>query len=143
MSLPPHVDASNRIVMFDGVCKLCHGWSRFLIRFDRQRQFRLCTVQSPAGQDLLRWAGLPTDQFDTMVYIEDGRIYTKSDAFLKVIGRMDYPFRLAALGWLLPRALRDWLYDRVAQNRYRIFGRFDVCLLPTPDHEARFVQPSH
>lgn len=143
MSTPPHVAEQHRIVMFDGVCKLCHGWSKFLIRFDRQRLFSLCTVQSPAGQDLLRWAGLPTDQFDTMVYIENGKIYTKSDAFLKIIAQMPFPFLLAALGWLLPRVIRDWAYDRIAANRYRIFGRFDSCLLPTPDHEARFVQPSH
>lgn len=136
----PLLKPGETVVLFDGVCKLCNGWARFLIRHDRQRRVRLATVQSPEGQALLAWAGLPVDQFDTMAVIRDRHYWERSDAFFEVIGQL--PARWQPIRWLriVPRTLRDWAYDRIARNRYRLFGRYDTCLLPNPDHEQRFLK---
>lgn len=138
-SLPPNLAAGERVVLFDGVCKLCNGWARLLIRHDRQRQFRLASVQSAQGQALLAWYGLPTDRFDTMALIDEAGLHVRSSALLRILARLPHPWR--SLSWLrlIPRPLRDWAYDRIALNRYRLFGRHEVCLLPSADHAERFL----
>ncbi|MCV4290202.1 thiol-disulfide oxidoreductase DCC family protein [Pseudomonas capsici] len=136
----PYLQPDECVVLFDGVCKLCNGWAKFLIRYDTSRRIRLAAVQSAEGQALLKWAGLPVDQFDTMAVIVNDRLLLRSDAFLYVMRRMPAPwFWLIALR-IVPRPLRDWGYDRIALNRYRLFGRYDSCLLPTADHEQRFLK---
>lgn len=138
-SLPPGLAAGERVVLFDGVCKLCNGWARFLIRHDGQRQFRLASVQSVQGQALLAWYGLPTDRFDTMALIDEAGLHVRSTALLRILARLPQPWRVLAWLRLIPRPLRDWCYDRIALNRYRLFGRYQVCLLPTADHAERFL----
>jgi len=138
--LPPGIDADDRVVLFDGVCKLCNGWARFLIRFDRRKRFKLATVQSPEGQAILRFFGMPTGHFETMLLVEGARRFTKSSAFIRVAARLPFPWPAAAVVWLVPAFIRDWLYDRVALNRYAIFGRYEACVLPSPDHESRFLE---
>jgi predicted DCC family thiol-disulfide oxidoreductase YuxK len=138
-ALPPLVGASDRVVLFDGVCKLCGAWARFLIRFDRHHKFRLASVQSPEGEAILRWLGLPTDHYETMVLVEGDRAHLKSAAFIRIVARLPFPWPIAALAWLMPAFIRNWLYDRVALNRYAIFGRHELCVMPTPDHMRRFL----
>ena len=138
-TLPPGLAAGERVVLFDGVCKLCNGWAKFLIRHDRQRQFRLASVQSAQGQALLSWSGLPTDHFDTMALIDEAGLHVRSNALLRILARLPQPWRALAGLRLIPRPLRDWCYDRIALNRYRLFGRHEVCLLPSADHAERFL----
>lgn len=137
--LPPGLAAGERVVLFDGVCKLCNGWAKFLIRHDPARQFRLASVQSAQGQALLAWYGLPTDRFDTMALIDEAGLHVRSTALLRILSRLPQPWRALRLLRLLPRPLRDWGYDRIALNRYRLFGRHAVCLVPTADHAERFL----
>ena len=85
MALPPHVQTGERVVLFDGVCRLCNGWAKFLIRHDRDRRFRLCSVQSAEGQAILAWFGLPTDAFETMAYVEGEALYLATP----IAGRID------------------------------------------------------
>ena len=132
--------ADDTIVLFDGVCTLCSAWSRFVVRHDRERRLRLCTIQSERGQALLRWFGFPTDDLDTMVAVRGNRAWERSDAFLEAVGQLPFPWRLACVGKLLPRRLRDWLYSRIAFNRYRLFGKSDRCMVPTPDVMSHFLE---
>ncbi len=134
-TLPP----TDKIVLFDGVCRLCSAWARFLIRFDTQRRFKLATVQSAAGKRILAQHGFPSDVYSTMILIEGSQVYTQSTAFLRVMRRLPFPWPLAGIGWLIPRSIRDWCYDRIALNRYTLFGKYDSCLLPAPDHASRFL----
>jgi predicted DCC family thiol-disulfide oxidoreductase YuxK len=96
-------------------------------------------VQSDIGQKILSHFGLPTDHFDTMVYIENEKLYIKSSAFLKAISGFPLPYKLLAAFWIIPAPIRDWMYDRIALNRYKIFGRYEQCMLPTADHLERFL----
>lgn len=129
----------QQVLLFDGVCKLCNGWSRFVIHYDPQQRFKLATVQSNAGQQILHHLGLPTNQYDTMVYLEHGQAYFKSTAFLKAIVHFPFPFRLLGIFRLLPLAFRDKMYDLIARNRYRIFGRYDRCIVPNAQDLKRFL----
>jgi predicted DCC family thiol-disulfide oxidoreductase YuxK len=128
------------VVLFDGVCKLCNGWARFLIRHDSARRVRLAAVQSPEGQALLAWAGLPLHAFDTMAVVRDRHFWVRSDAFFEIVALLPTAWRAVGLLRYVPRPLRDWAYDRIAPNRYRLFGKYDTCLLPSPDHEQRFLK---
>lgn len=138
-NLAPGVQAHDRVVLFDGTCKLCSAWAKFLIRFDRGRRFKLATVQSPEGQAILSWYGLPTDYYETMLLVEGPGIHGKSSAFLRVMWRLPFPWPIACVGWFIPYFLRDWLYDRIALNRYALFGRYETCVVPSPDHNSRFL----
>jgi predicted DCC family thiol-disulfide oxidoreductase YuxK len=140
VGLPPMVGPADRVVLFDGVCKLCSAWARFLIRFDKHHVFKLATLQSDEGKAILTWLGLPTHYYQTMVLIEGPRAFTRSSAFIRVMMRLPFPWPLAAVTGLIPALVRNWLYDRVASNRYTIFGRHEACLLPTADHESRFLR---
>ena len=136
---PPFIQAGERVVLFDGVCTLCNGWARFLIEQDSEQRFRLASVQSPQGQALLAWAGLPTDHFDSMALVENGQMLLRSDAVLRVLAQLPGAWRYLAWLRVVPRPLRDWCYDRIALNRYRLFGRYEQCLLPSADHARRFL----
>jgi len=136
----PLLAPGETVVLFDGVCKLCNGWAKFLIRHDRHHRVRLATVQSDEGRALLAWAGLPVDAFDTMAVIRDRHYWVRSEAFFEVVAQLPAPWPMLGLLRAFPRALRDWAYDRVALNRYRLFGKHDVCLLPTADHQRRFLK---
>ena len=127
------------IILFDGVCKLCSAWANFIIEHDAARRFRLCSVQSAAGQRLLAEHNYPTDTFETMLVVDGERRFEKSAAFFVVMHRLCWPWRALCVFQLIPRPLRDWLYDRIALNRYRLFGRYDLCRLPSADHAGRFV----
>lgn len=136
----PLLQPGETVVLFDGVCKLCNGWAKFLIQHDRHHRVRLATVQSPEGQALLAWAGLPVDAFDTMAVIRDRHYWVRSEAFFEVTAQLPAAWPMLRLLRIVPRWLRDWAYDRIALNRYRLFGKHEVCLLPTPDHQRRFLK---
>jgi predicted DCC family thiol-disulfide oxidoreductase YuxK len=138
-SYPPLVGPGDRVVLFDGVCKLCGAWAQFLIRFDRKQEFRLASVQSPEGKAILEWFGLPTDNYESMLLVEGNKAYKQSTAFIRVMARLPLPWPSVAVVWLIPSFIRNWLYDRVALNRYAIFGKHEMCLLPAPDNERRFL----
>lgn len=136
---PPFIQADERVVLFDGVCKLCSGWAKYLIRHDIEQRFRLASVQSKEGQALLEWGGLPLDHFDSMALIENGQMLLRSDAVLRIFAQLPGPWRYLKWLRLIPRPVRDWCYNRIALNRYRLFGRYDQCLLPSADHARRFL----
>ena len=137
--LPPLVGPDDRVVLFDGVCKLCSAWAKFLIRYDTKQVFKLATVQSPEGEAILEHFGLPTDFYETMLLVEGEHAFSHSTAFIRIMARLPFPWPLAAVAWIIPPVIRNWLYRRLARNRYAIFGKDDFCLLPSPDYDGRFL----
>lgn len=137
---PPNVGVNDCVILFDGVCKLCNVWSQFIIKVDTQQRFKLCSVQSPEGQSILNHFEMPTDHFDTMLYVEGNQYFDKSDAFLNIVNKLRFPWRLLTIFKIIPKGLRNWLYDRIALNRYKLFGQYDYCILPTKDNDNRFLK---
>jgi predicted DCC family thiol-disulfide oxidoreductase YuxK len=133
------VPSDATVVLFDGVCNLCNGLVSFLIPRDPDGRLRFAALQSDAGQELLTRHGLPTDGFDSFVLVEGEQLYTKSDAAIRVAELLGWPYRAARVGRLVPRGLRDSIYDIVADNRYDWFGRKDQCMIPDEDVSDRFL----
>lgn len=133
-------DETGATIVFDGVCVLCNGWVRFLLRHDRRGRYRFAAMQGESARALLRAHGLDPDDPVSFLLVEDGRAHTDTDAIVRVLGSLGGVWRVpAAVLSLLPRALRDPLYRVMARNRYRLFGRHAQCLLPTPGQAARFL----
>jgi predicted DCC family thiol-disulfide oxidoreductase YuxK len=118
------------IILFDGACGFCSRTVVFVVERDRHARFRFAPLQSNVGQAALRSAGLPTDDLDTVVLLDDGKVYTKSTASLKIAGGLRMPWRLLKLLLVVPRPIRDAVYDIVARNRHRILPGQDRCLIP-------------
>ena len=129
-----------RIVLFDAQCVLCQGWTKFLIRHDRHAKFKLVSVQSPVGQQLLTQHGFCTTQFDTMVLIDHGKVSTQSTAFLNIMQQLGFPWQILSLGKLSPKICRDPLYSLIAKNRYQWFGKTGNCLMPHPELKQHFLE---
>jgi predicted DCC family thiol-disulfide oxidoreductase YuxK len=131
--------ARHAIVLFDGVCTLCNHSVDFVVRHDPARHFKLASLQSEVGQALLARYGLAHDTPDSIVLIEDGRAYVRSTAALKIAAKLDGALPLLQAFLAIPPALRDAVYDYVARNRYRWFGKRETCRLPTLEERARFL----
>lgn len=127
------------LILFDGVCVICNRWARFVARHDHGRIFRLATAQSDLGQGIYRQLGLSPVTYDTLIVHLDGRFHTDTDAILTVVTRFGGLWRVAQVLRLIPRPARDWAYRLLARNRYKWFGRHEVCPLPTEDLKARLL----
>ncbi|QLG63225.1 thiol-disulfide oxidoreductase DCC family protein [Halorarum salinum] len=135
------LDASEHpVLLFDGVCNLCNGIVRFVVRFDDAGTFRFAPLQSAVGRALLERHGIDAGEFDSFVLVEGDEAYEKSTAALRVARGLDGPWPLFRPLLFLPERLRDATYDLVAANRYRVFGRTDECQLPPPELRERFAE---
>jgi predicted DCC family thiol-disulfide oxidoreductase YuxK len=133
---------NDRIILFDGVCKLCSAWSKFLIKYDKSHEFKLCSVQSAEGKAILDYFGYPEDYCETMLLVDGAKSFEKSEAFFKVMNGLGWPWKAITIFKVLPLNIRDWLYDRIALNRYALFGKYEYCLFPSADHNGRFLDGS-
>ncbi len=139
--LPPGISTSDRVVLFDGECVMCNAAAQLLIRADKRRVFMLGTVQSPEGRAVLLWHDLPTEVYSSFILSEGSRLYLKSSALIRICRQLGFPWNLLATFWILPKPLRDRLYDLIAKHRYRIFGRRDQCVVLDPADGVRLLSP--
>lgn len=140
--LPPTqvaVLAGRDLIVFDGECVLCSGFFRFVLRHDHAQRFSFATAQSPLGQALYRALDLNPTEFETDLVIVNGRIYENLDAFAGAMSALGWPWRALAVVRFIPAPIRHPLYLLIARNRYRLFGRYDTCMVPGPDIRARFI----
>ena len=108
------------IILFDAICVVCNRWANFLIRNDQQLKFKLASAQSELGVAILQHYGMSTTHYTTMIVIINGQLYTESTALLKVMQHLGLPFSIMNAGYFIPRPIRDFLYRRVALNRYQL-----------------------
>lgn len=127
------------LIVFDGECVLCSGFFRLITRIDRTGRFRFAHAQSDLGAALYRALGLPEREFETNLIMVDGRIHTGIDSFAAAMGAVGWPWRALAVLRLLPGPLKRGVYGMIARNRYALFGRYETCMLPTPEIRARFL----
>jgi predicted DCC family thiol-disulfide oxidoreductase YuxK len=127
------------IIVFDGECVFCSGWARVVLRFDRKGVFRLLPAQTPLGAALYAHYGLDPANYETNILIENGVARFKADGSMRMASLLGFPFALANIFRILPGPAADGLYDLVAKNRYRLFGRSDVCYVPDPRYADRVL----
>jgi predicted DCC family thiol-disulfide oxidoreductase YuxK len=135
----PEFEDAGPIVFMDGNCVLCTRGARLIARLDHAGEFRICPIQTVLGQSILRHYGIAPDNPESWLYLVDGRAYTSLDAIVRAGARMGGWGRLVSPFGLLPRAVQDWLYGRVARNRYALFGRTDMCAVPDPRLRKRLM----
>jgi predicted DCC family thiol-disulfide oxidoreductase YuxK len=129
----------SRLILFDGVCNLCNASVQFIIAHDPQARFSFTSLQSDGGQHVLNGFKLPNVDFDSFVYIRDGKVFQRSSAALHVLNDLGGLWKIMYVFIIVPRPLRDWVYDLIARNRYKWFGKKESCMMPTPDLKKRFL----
>jgi len=132
--------ARHDVIIFDGLCNLCARSVKFILDHEAAPVLRFASLQSPAGNRLLLELGFDPADAKTFVLVTDGSAYAKSEAAIRVASYLRGAWKLIGAIKILPRPIRDWLYDVVARNRYRWFGRREACMAPSPDLRARFLQ---
>jgi predicted DCC family thiol-disulfide oxidoreductase YuxK len=130
---------SHLLILFDGVCNLCNGFVQFVIARDPHARFQFGALQSASARRVLEAHETPHPLPDSIVLVEDGKVYTQSTAALRIARHLSFPFPLAFGLLVVPRPLRDWMYALVARHRFRWFGRRDHCMVPTPALRSRFI----
>jgi len=129
----------SAIVLFDGTCAFCEGSVKFIAKRDPAGYFRFGASQSPQGEALLARHGLTRELTRSMVLIEDGQVYLRSTASLRIAARLPLPWRLARVFLLIPTPLRDVVYRGIAAIRHRIAGRSNACEMPPPELRGRLI----
>jgi predicted DCC family thiol-disulfide oxidoreductase YuxK len=135
----PEFPDDKPIIIFDGYCAMCSGFARFVLRHDRDGIFRLVAAQSVLGRALYVHYGLDPADYETNILLEHGVAWFKAESSIRMAEGLGFPWRLVAALRVLPRAWREALYDVVARNRLRIFGRRQVCYVSDPQYANRFL----
>ena len=135
----PRFPDDRPIIIFDGHCALCSGWARFVLRHDRRGVYRLLPAQTPLGRALYVHYGLDPEEYETNILLADGVAWFKSEGSIRMAEGLGWPWSLARLLRVLPLAMRDRLYQSLARNRLRLFGRRAACYLGEPGLEHRFL----
>jgi predicted DCC family thiol-disulfide oxidoreductase YuxK len=130
---------SNAIIFFDGVCNLCNSSVRFVIRHDPQKKFRFISLQDPRSSGLLSGFNIPAIPSGTFILLINNKIYQRSSAALRVARELKIPVNFLYAFIIIPAFIRDAVYNFVAGNRYRWFGKKETCLLPAPEVKDRFI----
>ncbi len=132
--------AEKSIILFDGVCNVCNGFVNFLILRDEKDRFQFGSLQSPKVKELLNQYHYDADDLSTVILIEDNKFYQQSSAVLKIFRQMPGAWPLMYKFIIIPKPLRDFIYQLIARNRYTLFGRKDSCMVPTPEWRAKFME---
>ena len=127
------------VVLFDGVCNLCNSSVQFLIRNDKKKQLRFASLQSDFGQEVLRKFNLPQTDFNSFVLLEGEKVYLRSSAALRIAYYLGGFWKIFQIFWIIPPFIRNAIYNFIAQNRYKWFGKKTECMMPSPELRERFL----
>ncbi|WP_240687947.1 thiol-disulfide oxidoreductase DCC family protein [Pseudalkalibacillus hwajinpoensis] len=130
---------STNVILFDGVCNLCNGLVKFMFKYDKKAIFSFASLQSEVADKLLREARI-IEAPDSVIVIRDGEALVKSEAALYIVKRLGGIFNLLLIFHIIPRGVRDKLYDVIARRRYKWFGKQEACMIPTPEQRSRFYR---
>lgn len=136
INLPEH----KQLILFDGVCNLCNTSVQYIIKHDKNDVFRYTTLQSNIGQEVIGKFNIDTNKTDSiLLYSEENGISYKSTAALKIASKLGFPRNMMVVFLIVPTFIRNWVYDYIAKNRYRWYGRKDECMIPTPELKSKFL----
>jgi predicted DCC family thiol-disulfide oxidoreductase YuxK len=129
----------KNLILFDGVCNFCNSAVQMVIEIDRHKTFKFAAIQSELGQQLYRQHGLDPIDIQTLMLVDEGQVFTKSDAVLTILGKLDGGWQFFTVFQNMPQPLRDWAYSEFASRRFQLFGRRQACMVPTPELQERFL----
>jgi predicted DCC family thiol-disulfide oxidoreductase YuxK len=129
----------STLVLFDGVCNFCNGAVNFIIARDRDAYFKFAPLQSEVGVETQGQYGIDATKIDSIIFIENDKVYLHSTAALRIARHLNGLWPVFYVFIIVPRPIRDWAYKLFAKYRYKLFGRQDACMMPTPNVRARFL----
>ncbi len=132
----------SQLILFDGVCNLCNSTVDSIIKRDKAGRFRFASLQSEAGKNIFLARGIEPEAIRSLVYMENSVVYYKSTAILRILKQLGGIYMLFYLFILVPPFIRDFIYDKIATNRYRWFGRKETCRIPSESEKERFITSS-
>jgi predicted DCC family thiol-disulfide oxidoreductase YuxK len=130
--------SNSKLILFDGVCNLCNGFVQFVIKNDKKKLFKFGSLQSENSKSILLNLGVEQN-LKTVILIDDGVAYFKSDAALQIMMQLQFPFKILYIFIIVPRFIRNWVYDFIAKYRYKFFGKKDTCMVPSQELKERFI----
>ncbi|HEY9362251.1 MAG TPA: DCC1-like thiol-disulfide oxidoreductase family protein [Chitinophagaceae bacterium] len=128
------------IILFDGVCNFCNAIINFIIRQDNKKVFRFATLQSKTGKEILLQNHFPENYCKTFLLIDGEKVYKSSTAGIKLYGMLPWYWKWTQILWIVPRFIRDGIYEYISDNRYRWFGKREHCMIPAADTKERFLE---
>ncbi len=134
-----HCMNDHPVVLFDGICNFCNGMINFIIRQDRNKILHYTPLQSAAGKKLLDRFMLSDIQTDSFILIDGDKLYKYSTAALRLYNKLPWYWKWTQIGWIFPRFIRDGVYNFIARNRYKWFGKREQCMIPSPEIRERFL----
>ncbi|MBR9913722.1 MAG: DUF393 domain-containing protein [Algicola sp.] len=130
----------KQLILFDGVCNLCNTSVQYVIKHDSKDKFKFAALQSAIGQDIINTYNIDTAKTDSiLLFSHDNGLSTKSTAALKIANQLGFPRNLMSVFFIIPTFIRNWVYDYIAKNRYKWYGKKDACMIPTPELKAKFL----
>jgi predicted DCC family thiol-disulfide oxidoreductase YuxK len=132
--------SNHPVILFDGVCNLCNSSVQFIIKHDKKSVFRFASLQSNFGKSIIQKFNLTTKDIDSVILLENDVAKIKSDAALEIVKKLGGIYSLLYIFKIVPNFIRDKVYDFVAQNRYRWFGKQESCWIPTPGLKKLFIE---
>ncbi len=131
----------KQLILFDGVCNLCNSSVLYVIKHDKNNRFMFAPLQSQAGQQIIETFNIDTSKTDSiLLYSQDNGLSIKSSAALRIAKQLGFPRNLMTVFFIVPTFIRNWVYDYVAKNRYKWYGKKEACMIPTPELTAKFLQ---
>ena len=134
------VPANKKLILFDGVCNLCNSSVQYAIKHDKNNLFLFTALQSNVGQNIIEHYNIDTSKIDSiLLYTPEKGIHYKSTAALKVAWKLGFPINLLAIFLIVPNFIRNWVYDFIAKNRYKWYGKKEACMIPIPELKSKFL----
>ncbi|WP_299779577.1 thiol-disulfide oxidoreductase DCC family protein [uncultured Formosa sp.] len=135
------LDKKEKLVLFDGVCNLCDHSVQFIIKHDKKNIFRFTTLQGKTASPIIESFKIDTEKTDSiLLYTSDKTLYTKSSAALRIALQLSFPINLLALFLIVPKCIRDRVYDYIAKNRYQWYGKKESCMIPSESLKMKFFE---
>lgn len=130
----------KKIILFDGVCNLCDKSVQFIYKHDKKDVFRFVSLQSELGEDIIKYLGINTNKTDSIILYEPGKAYYyKAEAAMKIAEKLEGIYSLISLFSFFPLSISDSIYDYIAKNRYKWYGKKETCMIPSPELKAKFL----
>jgi len=135
------VPTNKNLILFDGVCNLCNASVQYVIKQDKNNLFMFTALQSNVGQNIIEHYNIDTSKIDSiLLYTPKKGIHYKSTAALKVASQLGFPINLMIVFLIVPNFIRNWVYDYIAKNRYKWYGKKEACMIPTPELKSKFLE---
>ncbi|MFT4612307.1 MAG: putative DCC family thiol-disulfide oxidoreductase YuxK [Glaciecola sp.] len=136
-----HLPKNKQLILFDGVCNLCSSTIQYVIKHDKKNLFMFAPLESTIGQNIIKAYNIDTEKTDSiLLYSNENGLSAKSTAAMRIAKGLSFPRNLISIFFIIPTFIRNWVYDYIAKNRYKWYGKKEACMIPTPELKSKFLE---